>query len=231
MKMKLKETISLDVDEYSIYNGVIKSLWNDSYHNGIAFLEELNENDINGLEFDYYYGRSGEKELSILASRMFELYGDDIAFSERMAGIIALKYKDSWNRTYSALMEEYNPLHNYNMTENEKITDNETLTGSVHNEQNSLIENVNSKQGFNSNDFVNDTRNVESGTTDNNYQNEESNSTKNTTNTREHTRSGNIGVTTTQKMLNEELEVRKNIFIDMVMRDIDKIMCSKVYKF
>lgn len=227
--MKLKETISLDIEEYSIYGGIFQALYNN--HTEITFLNELSELRVNELDFDYYYGRSGEKELSILANKMFELYGDDIAFSERMAGIIATKYTNSWNKIYGALMEEYNPLHNYNMSENETITDNETLTGSVHNEQNSLIENVNSKQGFNSNDFVNDTRNVESGTTDNNYQDEESNSTKNTTNTRTHTRSGNIGVTTTQKMLNEELEVRKNIFIDMVMRDIDKIMCSKVYKF
>ena len=124
--MKLKETISLDIDEYSIYNGIFKSLWNN--HTEITFLDELSENEINGLEFDYYYGRSGEKELSIIANKMFELYGDDIAFSERMAQIIAIKYKNNWNKIYGALIQEYNPLHNYNMEETETITDNETLT-------------------------------------------------------------------------------------------------------
>ena len=48
-------------------------------------------------------------------------------------------------------------------------------------------------------------------------------------NFRELTRSGNIGVTTSAQLLEGELEVRKNIFIDIVMNDIDTIMCLKLY--
>lgn len=47
--------------------------------------------------------------------------------------------------------------------------------------------------------------------------------------TRKLTRSGNIGVTTSQKMLREELEVRKTIFFDNIMKDVDKLLCLCIY--
>ena len=113
------------------------------------------------------------------------------------------------------------------MNETEELNDTETLTGNTHNEQNTLIENTNSRAGFNSISLVEESKNIEQGSVDNNYQDEESNSTKDSTQERTLTRSGNIGVTTTQKMIREELEVRKYQFIEEVMRDIDKVLCSK----
>lgn len=43
------------------------------------------------------------------------------------------------------------------------------------------------------------------------------------------TRSGNIGVTTTQKMISEELELRSNVLYDIIMEDMDKEICLAVY--
>lgn len=43
------------------------------------------------------------------------------------------------------------------------------------------------------------------------------------------TRSGNIGVTTTQQMLNAELELRKNIFFESMFNDIDSLICLGIY--
>lgn len=50
-----------------------------------------------------------------------------------------------------------------------------------------------------------------------------------TSGTRKLTRSGNIGVTTSQKMLREELEVRKTIFFNNIMNDVDKLLCLCIY--
>ena len=43
------------------------------------------------------------------------------------------------------------------------------------------------------------------------------------------TRSGNIGVTTSQQMLESEFEVRKHDFFALVYKDIDSLLCLKIY--
>lgn len=57
------------------------------------------------------------------------------------------------------------------------------------------------------------------------------NGTEDSTGKEEHTlhRHGNIGVTTNQQMINEELALRKNFFYEIVMRDIDRFLTLSVY--
>ncbi len=43
------------------------------------------------------------------------------------------------------------------------------------------------------------------------------------------TRSGNIGVTTSQQMAESEVELRKNLFKEIVYRDVDSMLTSKIY--
>ena len=43
------------------------------------------------------------------------------------------------------------------------------------------------------------------------------------------TRSGNIGVTTTQQMAESEIEYRRNLYFDMVFADIDKLLTLPIY--
>ena len=43
------------------------------------------------------------------------------------------------------------------------------------------------------------------------------------------TRHGNIGVTTNQQMITQELELRKNLFKEIVYRDVDAMLTSSVY--
>ena len=55
------------------------------------------------------------------------------------------------------------------------------------------------------------------------------------TNTRSETghedleRAGNIGVTTSQQMLESEFEVRKHDLYNLIYNDIDSILCMKIY--
>ena len=46
---------------------------------------------------------------------------------------------------------------------------------------------------------------------------------------RELTRKGNIGVTTTQQMINSELELREYNLIEVIYSDIDSILTLKIY--
>lgn len=47
----------------------------------------------------------------------------------------------------------------------------------------------------------------------------------------EHTvhRHGNIGVTTNQQMINEEIELRKNFFYNEIFSDVDRLLCLSIY--
>lgn len=157
------------------------------------------------LDITYYVSHSGEKYASRFYLTMLE---HDKTISD-IANIIFNKFSDKWKRIYDAIMMEYNPINNYDMVENEKV--NSKITSTVGTD--------NKTYGFGSTtaaptDEAASTSTTE-GTKDDNY--------------RELTRSGNIGVTTSAQLLEGELEVRKNIFIDIVMNDIDTIMCLKLY--
>ena len=165
--------------------------------------EWLNNDEY--LDITYYVSHSGEKYASRFYLTMLE---HDKTISD-IANIIFNKFSDKWKRIYDAIKMEYNPINNYDMVENEKV--NSKITSTVGTD--------NKTYGFNS---------TEPSPTD------EASSTSTTEgdkedNYRELTRSGNIGVTTSAQLLEGELEVRKNIFIDIVMNDIDTIMCLKLY--
>lgn len=53
--------------------------------------------------------------------------------------------------------------------------------------------------------------------------------TEKETGTRRLTRSGNIGVTTSQQMLQSEIELRKFDFLEEVFKCFDKVICASVY--
>ena len=55
--------------------------------------------------------------------------------------------------------------------------------------------------------------------------------TKSTTHTGTETltRSGNIGVTTSQQMLESEFKVRQYDFYKMIYNDIDSVLCLSIY--
>lgn len=49
------------------------------------------------------------------------------------------------------------------------------------------------------------------------------------TNIRKFNRKGNIGVTTTQRMMKEEFEVRKIELFSIIYKDIDSVLCLLIY--
>lgn len=128
-------------------------------------------------------------------------------------------------------------------TSESEATNNTTNTNTLNGTQ------TGKKTGFNSGSFVDDTQQLnnqtESGAT-NNTSTAETSSSKtgslNSTNTingtdttsknieRELNRSGNIGVTTSQQMIESERELYLWKFFDVVFADIDKILTLKVYE-
>lgn len=163
-------------------------------------------------------------------------------------------YEQSWQRLYAALTSEYNPINNYSMTERGEDTRTNTGTQSTNGTQsgteketpnltNTTTGENNSSgglYGFNSAESVpsdtthgtNTNTNTQSGTV-----NTDTTGTTSSTRTDDlteksvHTfeRSGNIGVTTSQQMIESEVELRKKQFYNIVFHDIINYVCLHVY--
>ena len=159
---------------------------------------------------EYYLNWSGQKWIAPMYVELLDINHDNLDLVDiTLARSILNRYKDNWTKRMLALSLVYNPIHNYDMDETRR--DNIDLT-----EKNDGSYDV---YGYNSgNASPSDKSNTTvttTGTADKNYR-----TTK---------RSGNIGVTTSQKLLNEELEVRTYEMIKSIYRDIDKVLVLSVY--
>ena len=182
------------------------------------------------LDIDYIYRWSGYKSISPLVKHLLgtEAEFDETAYTT-LAGIIWAHYGTAWTKKYEALVAEYNPLENYNMTENEdnEIVDDAltNVSGSSANNTSSVTSNK-SVYGYNSSTAVpSESESVSTGTgtnVDTNYDNTR-------TIDRTLTRSGNIGVTTSQQMLDSELKLRAYRYFEEVYKDIDRITALPIY--
>ena len=176
------------------------------------------KNDVSGNQLDiiYHGSRSGNK----IIGSLIENYLDNNTVSDDNKIIIAQAiytiYIKNWNALYKTLSLEYNPIENYSMTETVNDTSNNQLWG------------FNSTDSVNSDKQTGDTtRDVES-TIDNTHKNTDR-ETKDITSDRTLKRSGNIGVTTSQQMIESERQLWLWNFFESVFSDIDKILVLKIY--
>lgn len=202
------------------------------------------KNDVSGNQLDiiYHGSRSGNK----IIGSLIENYLDNNTVSDDNKIIIAQAiytiYIKNWNALYKTLSLEYNPIENYSMTETENVQD--THKGTIESNGNNtdtytettLVNDTSNNQlwGFNSTDSVNSdkqtgdtTRDVES-TVDSTHKNTDR-ETKDITSDRTLKRSGNIGVTTSQQMIESERQLWLWNFFESVFSDIDKILVLKIY--
>lgn len=202
------------------------------------------KNDITGNELDInYHGfRSGHKIVGSLIENFLE---NNVVSEENkitIAQAIYTLYIKNWNALYKTLSLEYNPIENYSMTETENVQD--THRGTLEsdgsdtntNTENTIVNDISNNQlwGFNSTDSVNSdkqigdtTRNVD-GSMNATHKNTDT-ETKDITSYRTLKRSGNIGVTTSQQMIESERQLWFWNFFENVFADIDKILVLKIY--
>lgn len=167
--------------------------------------------DAKNLDLDYYLNH-GQRSISPLYEQLINQQANNQDFNalNKLADIIYLKFKDKWNRIYDAYIKStYNALENYSMTEVEKTNTKVTSTDNT----------KGGSYGFNSDVSVpvndsNSTSVVEGNGEDNK---------------RELTRSGNIGVTTSQQMLESELQLRKYNFYEELYKDVNSVVTLSIY--
>ncbi len=120
-----------------------------------------------------------------------------------------------WERIYNAVTTTYNPLENYNRQEDWNQTDTGSSSGSGSSTDTHKV------TGYNSGDWANQSQ-------DEAYASNSGNSSLQTYHTSNvH---GNIGVTTSQQMLNQELDVagRTDIY-SYIVRSFKNRFCLMVY--
>lgn len=174
------------------------------------WLKDENTADI--LDLDYCTVVSGDKYLSRNFIRQYERY--DIEVLRYFAMILYKRFGTKWNKIYEALNTNYKPLENYSSTEIE--TPNLTDTSKA----NSKVTVKQSGSTFDTAVYQPYASTETSGTEDDNKV------TTTKTGTRTVTKSGNIGVTTSQQMLQSEFEVRQYDFYQSVYNDIDEFITT-----
>lgn len=198
--------------------------------------EETDADLIKNLNMAYHGSHSGDKNISPIVHKF--LTSEDDETRTKLAGIIYTMFGDKWSKLWDAFNTEYNPIENYSMTEHEERddvttregsdtltmtgTDTDVLSGSTENEV----------SAFNSSGYSDNTQNTQDST-NTETRNMTDTTTHDTTDTldgeRTLTRSGNIGVTTSQQMLQSEIELRKWLYFNSVFNDIDTILTLSIY--
>lgn len=196
------------------------------------------------LDFEYINNYSGRKIISPAVSNSL---GDDgkitAAGFEKLCDVCFMMFNKKWTRNWTILNMEYNPIENYAMTEHSVLTrdntethagtDRNVRTGSVGVSATSSGENKVS--AFNSSQYQPADSNTGSGNTTTTYNNLTDADTHGHTidnddeETTDHTRTGNIGVTTSQQMAESDIQLWRWNFFYEVFADIDNVFTISTY--
>lgn len=158
---------------------------------------------------------------------------------KNVIGIWSQKELPTWQKIYNAEQLEYNPIENYDRFQSDSRvntrTGESTATGTINSTENGTLsqDNLHKYAGFDSGVLVNQTEDVNSsqstntGTQQNRSGSEVSEENRDTFTSRIH---GNIGVTTSQQMLESELAVVPKLnIINYIMNSFKNRFCILVY--
>lgn len=133
-------------------------------------------------------------------------------------GVWSAANQRSWNKLYKSMFLEYNPMWNVDANE----TETETNQRDINRQHTVNLTNTESVQGFNSNEWSESKKNVNSGI---------DNETADDDNERVLTkrRTGNIGVTASQDLIKKEREISDFNIIEYITQSFKERFCLLVY--
>lgn len=183
------------------------------------------------LDYDYFLENSSEKYLTRYCQLLIDKIGIEHLNSvlNEISISVVTKFGFKWWKISQAITTNYKPLENYDLDETrtpnltEGLTRKQNIDTNVHQESESGIYGFNSSESQPTATGEGDTHST--GLKANNQIED----TKTNTGTEHLTRHGNIGVTTSQQMLESEIKLRQYNFIEEVFSDIDSILCLKIY--
>ena len=203
------------------------------------------------LMFLYQYG---DRYISPVLERIINKMDNNEMTILAMGGAFAGIYSNTLDRLHKALTIEYNPIENYSATEtytdtrqlsdrtvdslNKTITDNSTTDTDT--DTDNTVNTELKKSGYNVAEPITDTiQNTTENNTSSNTETVErsgnethagqSDKTVTETITRNLQRSGNIGVTTSQQMIESELTLRNNDFWEILLKKFADTFTLSIY--
>lgn len=210
-----------------VTDGIFSSL--DSY-----LVPWKNAIDATLIDFEYFGNVSGGKVISPLVRKTLEEDDATVLSQERIDQIAEMLFAlngENWKKEWDTLFFDYNPISNYDMTETG--TDTRERDATTHNT--GTVGNVATQTdesgvyGFNSSSSVASDTGSTSGS---NTRTDNLTATTDDDETIEHTltRSGNIGVTTSQQMIESERKLYLwNYFYDVVFPTVDRVLTLPIY--
>lgn len=144
----------------------------------------------------------------------FSIAYPDLDTMRYMIGVWSKKNQYTWKTLYNTTVIDYNPIENY-----DRIEDFSTQNNSKSNVSSNGT-NASYAAGYNTEQAQLTGREESSG---------QSNGENNATETRTGRIHGNIGVTTSQQMLQSERDVAQFSFVDSVTQSFKKTFCVMVY--
>ena len=183
----------------------------------------LDEEKADIYDFLYFHN-----SYSKIISFLYEEVVENASLMSVLISSIIERYKDKWNRLYEVLItKHYEPLENYSMEESEKLKLANVDSVKSNSSDSGTANTTNDNYGFNSITAQPATKSTAttSATSTNNVD-----GTKTTDSDKTLTRKGNIGVTTSQQMLESEVILRnKYLFQDIIFKDLDDILMLDIY--
>ena len=202
--------------------------------------------DAGILDLTYFGNHSGGKFCAPVVKLLLETdaFVDENgqlnqAGTEKLAEILLKKYLNNWQRLWDSNIASYSPIHNYDMTENRvlRTADSESensdnIRSSTTGSETSSTE-TDYKFGLNTGETPKPSDSVESGSESSSSEDTETTNQRNKVGAGEEEeeihRAGNIGVTTTQKLLQEERELWLWNYFNQIFSDLDKELALAIH--
>ena len=140
----------------------------------------------------------------------------------------------TWQKLYDTMVVEYDPIWNVDANVTETITGSENRdidrTGSGSNNESINLTDTEAVKGFNSDTWADSHKNTRGGTDNTSLSSSEViNDDVSRTETRTERRTGNIGVTTTQQMLEQERQIAEFNIINYIAQSFKQRFCLLIY--
>ncbi len=209
MMIKFNQIISnFDVD-FEINKFIFNKLSN-------VYTDEFNKLGFTSDDDLELFVNSFDKILTLTFEYYFNIYresenGYDLMIS-KLCERIHSKFMPNWLRLAEAINSNYNPIENYSMEENENIGSN--IVVDTNNDVNVFGYNTTSDDG------VPNSKEKGKTTSTGDYDK----------NKRKLTRSGNIGVTTTQQMIESSITLARHKLLDVIFKDLNEFLFLAIYK-
>ena len=170
-----------------------------------------------------------DKQIAIdticMRSREMEVLYPNLEFFALRIGMWSRKHQYNWKKLYDTTLLEYNPIENYDRMEEWNDTDTESGTSTVTNEIMNTGTVTEQNTAFNAG-LADHAKEISDNDTTNNGSGTNKRDAKHTRSGRAH---GNIGVTTSQQMIQSEREVAIFNIYDIIAESFVENFCLMVY--